>query len=87
MLFIGTFLDNLIQHDEHLPPGPLIISPDRMFKVLAREVIYRRAQEFKIEALRELKKLFPIACYPFYAGFGNRPSDVVSYGATGVSFN
>jgi phosphatidate phosphatase LPIN len=72
----------------------------------AREVIYRRAQEFKIEALRGLKGLFPgkfpakiighvagsplltrellVSFYPFYAGFGNRPSDVVSYGATGV---
>jgi len=25
-----------------------------------------------------------VSFYPFYAGFGNRPSDVVSYGATGV---
>ena len=46
--------------------------------------MYRRAQEFKIEALRDLKKLFPVSTNPFYAGFGNRPSDIVSYNATGV---
>ena len=64
--------------------GPLIVSPDRLLTVLAREVVYRRAQEFKIEALRDLKKLFPVSTNPFYAGFGNRPSDIVSYNATGV---
>ena len=84
-----TFLESQVVQEvkgvpTKLPRGPLIVSPDRLLTVLAREVVYRRAQEFKIEALRGLKKLFPVSSTPFYAGFGNRPSDVVSYGATGV---
>merc|ERR1711968_195731 len=78
------YLNDLRQDGEALPPGPLIVSPDRLLTVLAREVYYSRAQEFKIAALRDLKRLFPVASNPFYAGFGNRPSDVASYGATGV---
>lgn len=78
------YLTDLRQDGKALPPGPLIVSPDRLLRVLAREVYYRRAQEFKIAALRDLKRLFPVASNPFYAGFGNRPSDVASYGATGV---
>lgn len=79
-----SYLNDLRQDGEALPPGPLIVSPDRLLTVLAREVYYRRAQEFKIAALRDLKRLFPVSSSPFYAGFGNRPSDVASYGATGV---
>ena len=54
-----------------------------MFKVLAREVIYRRAQEFKIEALRGLQKLFPISSYPFYAGKNKRSSNHNTFDHTG----
>lgn len=36
-----------------------------------REVIDRKPEEFKIAALTDLKKCFPLK-EPFYAGFGNR---------------
>ena len=36
-----------------------------------REVIDRRPEEFKIAALRDIKRLFGDR-NPFYAGFGNR---------------
>jgi hypothetical protein len=49
-----------------------------------REVIQRRPEEFKIAALRDVRSLFPDKAKPFYAGFGNRQTDVISYRAVGV---
>lgn len=48
-----------------------------MFKFF-REVIERKPEEFKIACLSDLKALFPVK-QPFYAGFGNRDTDVKSY--------
>jgi len=67
-----------------LPHGPLIMSPDRLVKSLKREVIYRRPQEFKILALRDIRRLFAMTVQPFAAGFGNRISDLVAYLAVGM---
>lgn len=67
-----------------LPPGPVITSPDRLFAAFTREVILRRPQEFKISALKEIASLFPHGSSPFYAGFGNRDTDFVSYRAVGM---
>ncbi len=67
-----------------LPAGPVITSPDRLLTAFTREVILRRPQDFKIAALRDIQRLFPPGQNPFYAGFGNRPTDVQSYRAVGV---
>ena len=48
-----------------------------------REVIERRPEEFKIAALTDLKKLFPVP-HPFFAGFGNRETDTKSYRAVDI---
>ena len=48
-----------------------------------REVIERRPEEFKIAALSDLKKLFPVS-QPFFAGFGNRETDTMSYRAVDI---
>ena len=40
--------------------------------------------EFKIIALRDIRGLFDDDYNPFYAGFGNRITDVVAYRAVGV---
>jgi len=42
------------------------------------------APEFKIIALRDIRGLFDDDYNPFYAGFGNRITDVVAYRAVGV---
>lgn len=39
---------------------------------------------FKIAALRNIRKLFPDNEFPFYAGFGNRDTDAISYRAVGI---
>jgi len=67
-----------------LPPGPVITSPDRLVDAFTREVILRRPEEFKKRALGDIGALFPRGVTPFYAGFGNRSTDQVSYDAVGV---
>ncbi|XP_062076522.1 phosphatidate phosphatase PAH2-like isoform X2 [Humulus lupulus] len=78
------FLFNLKQDGKALPEGPVVISPDGLFPSLYREVIRRAPHEFKISCLEEIKSLFPADCSPFYAGFGNRDTDEVSYLKVGI---
>ena len=42
-----------------LPAGPVILSPDGLFRSVAREVVLRRPYEFKIAALDTIRLLFP----------------------------
>lgn len=67
-----------------LPLGPVITSPDRLFSAFKREVIDRQPQIFKIAALLDIARLFPPGVNPFYAGFGNRETDLLSYRAVGI---
>lgn len=131
------YLKGVEQDRLQLPDGPVIMSPDRLFTALHREVIQRRPDEFKIACLRDIQKLFIADAEevsmmgsgmisssedeysevlsrdkvkikeissstslvkpnltssaatanpnPFYAGFGNRPTDTKSYKAVGIS--
>ncbi|KAK7310515.1 hypothetical protein RJT34_08069 [Clitoria ternatea] len=78
------FLVNLKQDGKVLPDGPVVISPDGLFPSLYREVIRRTPHEFKIACLEDIKALFPPDCNPFYAGFGNRITDEISYLKVGI---
>mmetsp|Transcript_41865 Transcript_41865/g.132003 ORF Transcript_41865/g.132003 Transcript_41865/m.132003 type:complete len:778 (-) Transcript_41865:51-2384(-) len=79
-----SYLQSVHENGVRLPIGPVITSPDGMIKAVHREVIMRKPEEFKIECLSTLRKLFPLDSLPFYAGFGNRPTDVVSYQAVKI---
>ncbi|KHN48349.1 phosphatidate phosphatase PAH1-like [Glycine soja] len=79
-----NFLLNLKQDGKTLPNGPVVISPDGLFPSLYREVIRRAPHEFKIACLEDIKRLFPSDYNPFYAGFGNRDTDELSYRKIGV---
>lgn len=81
------YLQSVNQENFELPEGPLIMSPDRLFKSFVREVIERTPQKFKAEKLREIAALFPEDRNPFYAGFGNRDTDAIAYRAAGVPLN
>ena len=48
-------------------------------------VIRRTPHEFKIACLNEIRALFPPNTTPFYAGFGNRDTDEISYLAVGIA--
>ncbi|KAH1124069.1 hypothetical protein AAZX31_06G036900 [Glycine max] len=78
------FLVNLKQDGKVLPDGPVVISPDGLFPSLYREVIRRVPHEFKIACLEDIKALFPSDSSPFYAGFGNRDTDEISYLKVGI---
>ncbi|XP_049847863.1 phosphatidate phosphatase LPIN3-like [Schistocerca gregaria] len=80
------FLMSLEQDSTKLPDGPVFISPDRSLHSLNREVILRKPELFKINCLNEIKRLFGATegPGPFYSGFGNRPTDAVSYCAVGI---
>ncbi|KAL3514501.1 hypothetical protein ACH5RR_027218 [Cinchona calisaya] len=78
------FLLNLKQDGKVLPEGPVVISPDGLFPSLYREVVRRAPHEFKIACLEDIKALFPADRNPFYAGFGNRDTDEISYLKVGI---
>lgn len=75
-----------IQDGKALPDGPVVISPDGLFPSLYREVIRRAPHEFKISCLEAIRALFPPDSNPnpFYAGFGNRDTDELSYLKVGI---
>lgn len=77
------FLWGIEQEGLTLPRGPVMTAPDRFFTALTQEVS-KRSHEFKIMCLKGISKAFPKASKPFYAGFGNRIGDVISYTATQI---
>ncbi|KAJ1915943.1 lipin Ned1 [Mycoemilia scoparia] len=77
------FLRNVNQDGYTLPDGPLLLSPDRLFTSFHREVILKRPQEFKMTCLRQIRNLFENQS-PFYAGFGNRITDAMSYRSVNI---
>ncbi len=77
------FLWGIEQAGVRLPQGPVFTAPDRFFTALTQEVT-KKAHEFKIACLQSILHAFPQHSKPFYAGFGNRIGDVISYTATGI---
>ncbi|KAI8613769.1 Lipin/Ned1/Smp2-domain-containing protein [Chytriomyces sp. MP71] len=82
--YTRDYLKKVDQDKFKLPEGPVVMSPDRLFTAFHREVIQRRPEEFKIACLRDIQRLFGPNARPFYAGFGNRITDVQSYRAVQV---
>ncbi|KAG2013272.1 hypothetical protein CC2G_010202 [Coprinopsis cinerea AmutBmut pab1-1] len=79
------YLKGIKQNDYQLPEGPVIMSPDRLMASLHREVIMRKPEVFKMACLRDIQRLFgEHAKYPFYAGFGNRITDALSYRSVNI---
>ncbi|CAJ0582471.1 unnamed protein product, partial [Mesorhabditis spiculigera] len=77
------YLKSVAQEQQVLPDGPVLLSPTSVLVAFHKEVIERRPEVFKIAALTDLKKLFPVK-HPFFAGFGNRETDIVSYRAVEI---
>jgi phosphatidate phosphatase LPIN len=59
------------------------MSPDRLFTSFHREVIMRKPEVFKMACLKDIQRLFG-GRDPFYAGFGNRITDAISYRSVNV---
>ncbi|VDL90086.1 unnamed protein product [Schistocephalus solidus] len=82
-----SLLEDLVQEKESLPPGPIILSPNSVFKTLDMEMIKKRPQVLKIKNLKRIQRLFQrddSTANPFVAGFGNRVSDEDTYRAVGI---
>ncbi|KAJ1547106.1 hypothetical protein HK096_004285, partial [Nowakowskiella sp. JEL0078] len=83
--YTREYLKKVQQKEYQLPEGPVIMSPDRLFRALHREVVIRKPEEFKIACLRDIKRLWgDNNPNPFYAGFGNRITDALSYRSVDV---
>lgn len=83
-----TYLQSVKQAGYRLPDGPVLVSPDSIFKTLKRELIDKNPETFKIAKLREISQIFSHSSVnPFYAGFGNKDSDAVSYMVVGIPKN
>jgi phosphatidate phosphatase LPIN len=78
------YLKSIIQGDIKLPDGPLLLTPDSLLISLHREVIIKKPEEFKIDCLQTIRKLFPEGMSPLYSGYGNRTNDVFAYTEVGI---
>ncbi|KAL7810126.1 LNS2 domain-containing protein [Trichoderma gracile] len=74
-----AYLNNIVQDGFRMPHGPTILSPDRTMAALRREVYLRKPHVFKMATLRDIRNLYGPNGGPFYAGFGNRLTDQISY--------
>ncbi|KAI9682271.1 MAG: hypothetical protein M1817_000325 [Caeruleum heppii] len=79
-----TYLNGVVQDNYKLPKGPVIMSPDRTIAALRREVYLRKPEVFKMACLRDILNLFSQKNNPFYAGFGNRLTDALSYRSVNI---
>jgi phosphatidate phosphatase LPIN len=79
-----AYLAGVVQENYRLPKGPTIMSPDRTIAALRRELYIRKPEVFKMACLRDIKNLFGPYRLPFYAGFGNRLTDALSYRSVSI---
>jgi len=81
-----AYLNGVVQDNYRLPKGPVIMSPDRTIAALRREIYLRKPEVFKMACLRDIMQLFdkPVHQSPFYAGFGNRFTDALSYRSVNI---
>ena len=79
-----NYLNGIVQENYKVPKGPVIMSPDRTFHALRREVYLRKPEVFKMACLRDILNLFGPTQNPFYAGFGNRLTDALSYRSVNI---
>ncbi|OQE24291.1 hypothetical protein PENSTE_c007G00872 [Penicillium steckii] len=79
-----AYLYGVCQDGYRLPKGPVICSPDRTMAALRREIYLRKPEVFKMACLRDILNLFCGKENPFYAGFGNRLTDALSYRSVNI---
>ena len=63
----SQYLRGIVQGENTLPDGPLLMNPSSLVHAFKKEVIERKPEEFKIACLQQVKALFP-ARQPFYSG-------------------
>ncbi|KAI5149731.1 phosphatidate phosphatase LPIN [Enteropsectra breve] len=81
-----SYIQGVSQDSFSLPDGPIILNPDGLLMCLYRELIIKRPEEFKIQCLENIRACF-VNTNPFFAGFGNKISDVYTYKALKIPEN
>lgn len=79
-----NLLKKINQDGFTLPDGPLLVTPTSLFTAFQKEVIEKKPEEFKIRCLKDIQSLFDNGYNPYYAGYGNKTSDVRSYRTVGI---
>ena len=77
-------LNSINQNGFLMPIGPMMMNESGYVDAIKTEIIDKVPQEFKIECLSNILKLFPSDVEPYYAGFGNKPSDKIAYEKIGI---
>ncbi|OAG30438.1 phosphatidate phosphatase LPIN [Nematocida displodere] len=70
------YLERVIQNNQYLPKGPVILFPGKLLSAIYREVVLG-PEEFKIAAISEIKEI--AASGDVFSGFGNKESDRMAY--------
>ena len=73
------------QNGFYMPYGPMMMNDSGFINSIKTEIIDKVPEEFKIECLFNILKLFPSEVEPFYAGFGNKNSDKYAYEKVGIN--
>jgi phosphatidate phosphatase PAH1 len=77
-------LRSINQDGFKLPEGPLLVTPTSLFIAFQKEVIEKKPEEFKISCLKDIQSLFSASNNPYYAGYGNKSTDVTAYKSVGI---
>ena len=77
------YIEGVRQDGVGLPDGPILLAPTSLLRSLHNEVILKVSDRFKSACLNDLLRLFPPGA-AYYAGFGNRESDINAYKAVGI---
>ena len=78
-------LSSINQDGFLMPIGPIMMNNNGYVDSIKTEIIDKAPQEFKIECLFNILKLFPPDVDPYYAGIGNKPSDQFAYEKVGIN--
>jgi phosphatidate phosphatase PAH1 len=78
-------LKDMSQDNNFMPRGPVLLNPVNILNAFHTEVIEKNPDEFKTNCLIDLRSLFDVNnVNPFYAGFGNKLTDITTYKSIGI---
>lgn len=80
---VAVYINGVKQDEYTLPEGPILLSPTSLMRSFHNEVILKVSDRFKTACLRDVLHLFPKGS-SYYAGFGNRTTDINAYQQVGV---
>ena len=80
-----NILKEMSQDNNFMPRGPVLLNPVNILNAFHTEVIEKNPDEFKTNCLIDLRSLFDVNnVNPFYAGFGNKLTDITTYKTIGI---